>query len=142
MNFLPDVYVQCEGIPYKGNYSSWLEQKSNRLLQEEKQESKRAKALQRELDWVRQGAKGRQTKQKARLQAYDRMLGEEQKEKEQSMELFIPAGPRLGDVVIESNNVSKAFGNKLLYENLSFSLPKGGIVGDIVTGKQIGRAHV
>lgn len=120
-----------EGIPYKGNYSSWLEQKSNRLLQEEKQESKRAKALQRELDWVRQGAKGRQTKQKARLQAYDRMLGEEQKEKEQSMELFIPAGPRLGDVVIESNNVSKAFGNKLLYENLSFSLPKGGIVGII-----------
>lgn len=120
-----------EGIPYKGNYSSWLEQKSNRLLQEEKQESKRAKALQRELDWVRQGAKGRQSKQKARLQAYDRMLGEEQKEKEQSMELFIPAGPRLGDVVIESNNVSKAFGNKLLYENLSFSLPKGGIVGII-----------
>ncbi|NDC29447.1 MAG: energy-dependent translational throttle protein EttA [Bacteroidetes bacterium] len=120
-----------EGIPYKGNYSSWLEQKSNRLLQEEKQESKRAKALQRELDWVRQGAKGRQTKQKARLQAYDRMMGEEQKEKEQSMELFIPAGPRLGDVVIESNNVSKAFGNKLLYENLSFSLPKGGIVGII-----------
>ena len=120
-----------EGIPYKGNYSSWLEQKSNRLLQEEKQESKRAKALQRELDWVRQGAKGRQTKQKARLQAYDRMMGEEQKEKEQSMELFIPAGPRLGDLVIESNNVSKAFGNKLLYENLSFSLPKGGIVGII-----------
>ncbi|MEI6881573.1 MAG: energy-dependent translational throttle protein EttA [Bacteroidota bacterium] len=120
-----------EGIPYKGNYSSWLEQKSNRLVQEEKQESKRAKALQRELDWVRQGAKGRQTKQKARLQAYDRMMGEEQKEKEQSMELFIPAGPRLGDVVIESNNVSKAFGNKLLYENLSFSLPKGGIVGII-----------
>ena len=120
-----------EGIPYKGNYSSWLEQKSNRLLQEEKQDSKRAKALQRELDWVRQGAKGRQTKQKARLQAYDRMLGEEQKEKEQSMELFIPAGPRLGDLVIESNNVSKAFGHKLLYENLSFSLPKGGIVGII-----------
>jgi ATP-binding cassette ChvD family protein len=120
-----------EGIPWKGNYSSWLDQKSARLQSEEKQESKRSKALQRELEWVKMGAKGRQAKQKARLNAYDRMLGEEQKEKEQTLELFIPAGPRLGDVVIEANNVSKAFGKKLLYENLSFSLPKGGIVGII-----------
>lgn len=120
-----------EGIPWKGNYSSWLEQKANRLKAEEKAEGKRAKALERELEWVRQGPKGRQAKQKARLGAYDKMLNEEAKEKEQQLELFIPAGPRLGDVVIEANNVSKAYGNKLLYENLSFSLPKGGIVGII-----------
>ncbi|MBJ7428997.1 MAG: energy-dependent translational throttle protein EttA [Bacteroidia bacterium] len=120
-----------EGIPWKGNYSSWLEQKANRLKAEEKAEGKRAKALERELDWVRQGAKGRQTKQKARLNAYDRMLGEDQKEKEQTLELFIPPGPRLGDVVIEAHGVSKSYGNKLLYENLNFSLPKGGIVGII-----------
>ena len=120
-----------EGIPWKGNYSSWLEQKANRLKAEEKAEGKRAKALERELDWVRQGAKGRQTKQKARLNAYDRMMGEDQKEKEQTLELFIPPGPRLGDVVIEAQGVSKSYGNKLLYENLNFSLPKGGIVGII-----------
>jgi len=120
-----------EGIPWKGNYSSWLEQKGNRLQAEEKQESKRSKALARELEWVKMGAKGRHAKQKARLNAYDKMLNEEQKEKEQQLELFIPPGPRLGDVVIEANNVSKGFGNKLLYENLSFSLPKGGIVGII-----------
>ncbi len=120
-----------EGIPWKGNYSSWLEQKSERLKQEEKQESKRAKTLDRELEWVRMGAKGRHAKQKARLQAYDKMLNVEQKEKEQQLELFIPPGPRLGDVVIEAKDVSKAFGNKLLYENLNFSLPKGGIVGII-----------
>lgn len=120
-----------EGIPWKGNYSSWLEQKANRLKAEEKAEGKRAKALERELDWVRQGAKGRQTKQKARLNAYDKMLGEDQKEKEQTLELFIPAGPRLGDVVIDAQGVSKSYGNKLLYENLNFSLPKGGIVGII-----------
>ncbi len=120
-----------EGIPWKGNYSSWLEQKSNRLEQEEKQESKRTKALKRELDWVRQGAKGRQAKGKARLNAYDRMLSEDVKEKEQQIELYIPPGPRLGDVVIEAENVSKAYGNKLLYENLNFKLPKGGIVGII-----------
>lgn len=120
-----------EGIPWKGNYSSWLDQKSARLQAEEKQESKRTKALQRELEWVKMGAKGRHAKQKARLNAYDRMLSEEQKEKEQTLELFIPPGPRLGDVVIEAKNVSKAFGKKLLYENLSFSLPKGGIVGII-----------
>jgi len=120
-----------EGIPWKGNYSSWLEQKANRLAAEEKAESKRAKSLERELDWVRQGPKGRQAKQKARLNAYDRMLSEEQKEKEQQLELYIPPGPRLGDVVIEAEHVSKAYGNKLLYENLSFALPKGGIVGII-----------
>jgi sulfate-transporting ATPase len=120
-----------EGIPWKGNYSSWLEQKANRLKAEEKAEGKRAKALERELDWVRQGAKGRQTKQKARLNAYDKMLGEDQKEKEQTLELFIPPGPRLGDVVIDAQGVSKSYGNKLLYENLNFSLPKGGIVGII-----------
>jgi sulfate-transporting ATPase len=120
-----------EGIPWKGNYSSWLDQKAKRLAAEEKAESKRAKALERELDWVRQGPKGRQAKQKARLNAYDRMLSEEQKEKEQQLELYIPPGPRLGDVVIEADHVSKAYGNKLLYENLSFALPKGGIVGII-----------
>lgn len=120
-----------EGIPWKGNYSSWLEQKSDRLEAEEKLESKRTKALKRELEWVRQGPKGRQAKGKARLNAYDKMLSEDQKEKEQQIELFIPAGPRLGDVVIEAENVSKAFGNKLLYENLNFKLPKGGIVGII-----------
>ena len=120
-----------EGIPWKGNYSSWLEQKSTRLDAEEKQESKRTKALKRELEWVRQGPKGRQAKGKARLNAYDRMLGEDHREKEQQIELFIPAGPRLGDIVIEAENVSKAFGNKLLYENLNFKLPKGGIVGII-----------
>ncbi len=120
-----------EGIPWKGNYSSWLDQKAKRLQAEEKSESKRAKALERELEWVRQGPKGRQAKQKARLNSYDRLLNEEQKDKEQQLELFIPPGPRLGDVVIEANNVSKKFGHKLLYENLNFSLPRGGIVGII-----------
>lgn len=120
-----------EGIPWEGNYSSWLEQKGARLANEEKQESKRQKALARELDWVRQGAKGRQAKSKARLQAYDRMLNEETKEKEEKLELFIPPGPRLGDVVIEAQNISKAYGDKVLFENLSFSLPKAGIVGVI-----------
>jgi sulfate-transporting ATPase len=120
-----------EGIPWKGNYSSWLDQKSTRLKQEEKQESKRAKALERELDWVRQGAKGRQAKQKARLNAYEKLLNEETKDKEQQLELFIPPGPRLGDVVIEANKVSKSFGDRLLYEDLNFTLPKGGVVGII-----------
>jgi ATP-binding cassette ChvD family protein len=120
-----------EGIPWKGNYSSWLEQKARRLEAEEKAESKRAKALERELEWVRQGPKGRQTKQKARLNAYDQMVSQEQKEKEQQLELFIPPGPRLGDVVIEAKNVSKAYGHKLLFENLNFSLPRGGVVGVI-----------
>jgi sulfate-transporting ATPase len=120
-----------EGIPWKGNYSSWLDQKANRLKAEEKSESKRTKALERELEWVRQGPKGRQAKQKARLNSYDRLLNEESKEKEAQLELFIPAGPRLGDVVIEANGVSKKYGHKLLYENLNFSLPRGGIVGII-----------
>ncbi|MDB5258480.1 MAG: transporter, ATP-binding protein [Chitinophagaceae bacterium] len=120
-----------EGIPWKGNYSSWLDQKQNRLAQEEKTESKRQKTLQRELEWVRMSPKARQAKSKARIQAYDKMLGQETKEKEEKLELFIPAGERLGTKVIETQNVSKAFGDKLLYENLSFSLPQGGIVGII-----------
>ena len=120
-----------EGIPWKGNYSSWLEQKGKRLAQEEKTESKRQKTLARELEWVRQGAKGRQVKQKARLQAYDRLLSEDVKEKEEKLEIFIPTGPRLGNEVIESLDVSKAFGDKLLYEHLNFRLPPAGIVGII-----------
>ncbi|PWJ36053.1 energy-dependent translational throttle protein EttA [Sediminitomix flava] len=118
-----------EGIPWKGNYSSWLEQKQNRLAQEEKQESKRQKTLQRELDWIRMAPKARQAKQKARINAYDKMAGEEAKEKEAKLELFIPPGPRLGTKVIEANGVAKAFGDKLLYEGMEFSLPQGGIVG-------------
>lgn len=120
-----------EGIPWKGNYSSWLEQKEKRLAQEEKQESKRQKTLQRELEWVRMGQKARQAKGKARLNAYDKLMGEEGKEKEKSLELYIPPGPRLGAKVIEVNGVSKAFGEKLLFEELSFNLPQGGIVGVI-----------
>jgi sulfate-transporting ATPase len=120
-----------EGIPWKGNYSSWLEQKGDRLAKEEKTESKRQKTLQRELDWVRQGAKGRQTKQKARLSNYDKLLNEDQKAKEENLEIYIPNGPRLGTNVIEANGVSKAFGDKLLYEDLNFVLPQNGIVGII-----------
>ncbi len=120
-----------EGIPWKGNYSSWLEQKSDRLAKEEKTESKRRKTLQRELDWVRQGAKGRQTKQKARLNNYDKLLNEDQKSKEEKLEIYIPNGPRLGTNVIEATGVSKAFGEKLLYEDLNFTLPQNGIVGII-----------
>jgi len=120
-----------EGIPWKGNYSSWLDQKSKRMEQEEKVASKRRKTLERELDWVRQGAKGRQTKQKARLQNYDRLLNEDQKELEEKLELYIPNGPRLGTNVIEAQGVAKAFGDKLLYENLNFTLPQAGIVGII-----------
>lgn len=120
-----------EGIPWKGNYSEWLDQKQKRLAQEEKTESKRQKTLQRELDWVRQGAKGRQSKSKARLQNYEKMLGEDVKSKEERLELFIPNGPRLGNEVIESIDVSKAFGDKLLYEHLNFKLPPAGIVGII-----------
>lgn len=120
-----------EGIPWKGNYSSWLEQKGKRLAQEEKTESKRQKTLARELEWVRQGAKGRQTKQKARLQAYDRLMSEDVKEKEEKLEIFIPNGPRLGNEVIEATGVAKAFGDKLLYEDLNFRLPPAGIVGII-----------
>lgn len=120
-----------EGIPWKGNYSSWLDQKSKRLEQEEKTASKRRKTLERELEWVRQGAKGRQTKQKARLQNYDRLLNEDQKQLEEKLELYIPNGPRLGTNVIEAKNVAKAFGDKLLYDNLNFTLPQAGIVGII-----------
>ncbi|WP_431241536.1 energy-dependent translational throttle protein EttA [Flavobacterium sp. P21] len=120
-----------EGIPWKGNYSSWLDQKSNRLAQEEKVASKRRKTLERELEWVRQGAKGRQTKQKARLQNYDKLLNEDQKQLDEKLEIYIPNGPRLGTNVIEAKNVAKAFGDKLLYDNLNFTLPQAGIVGII-----------
>ena len=120
-----------EGIPWKGNYSSWLDQKTKRMEQEEKTASKRRKTLERELDWVRQGAKGRQTKQKARLQNYDKLLNEDQKELDEKLEIYIPNGPRLGTNVIEAKNVSKAFGEKLLYDNLNFTLPQAGIVGII-----------
>jgi ATP-binding cassette ChvD family protein len=120
-----------EGIPWKGNYSSWLDQKSKRMELEEKVASKRRKTLERELDWVRQGAKGRQTKQKARLQNYDKLLNEDQKELDEKLEIYIPNGPRLGTNVIEAKNVAKAFGDKLLYDNLNFTLPQAGIVGII-----------
>ncbi|WP_395052453.1 energy-dependent translational throttle protein EttA [Flavobacterium sp.] len=120
-----------EGIPWKGNYSSWLDQKSSRMALEEKVASKRRKTLERELDWVRQGSKGRQTKQKARLQNYDKLLNEDQKQLDENLEIYIPNGPRLGTNVIEAKNVAKAFGDKLLYDNLNFTLPQAGIVGII-----------
>ena len=120
-----------EGIPWKGNYSSWLEQKKDRLAKEEKTESKRQKTLERELEWVRMSPKARHAKSKARISAYEKLLGEEAKQKEEKLELFIPQGKRLGAKVIEAHNVSKAYGDKLLFENLSFSLPQGGIVGII-----------
>ena len=120
-----------EGIPWKGNYSSWLDQKSKRLAQESNTASKRQKTLERELDWVRQGAKGRQTKQKARLKSYERLMSQNQKQQEEKLEIFIPNGPRLGTNVIEALGVSKAYGDKLLYENLEFNLPQAGIVGII-----------
>ena len=120
-----------EGIPWKGNYSSWLDQKSKRLAQESKTASKRQKTLERELDWVRQGAKGRQTKQKARLKNYDKLLNQDQKQLDEKLEIYIPNGPRLGTNVIESNGVSKAYGEKLLYDDLNFKLPQAGIVGVI-----------
>jgi energy-dependent translational throttle protein EttA len=120
-----------EGIPWKGNYSSWLDQKQNRLKQEEKTESKRQKTLERELEWIRMTPKARQAKGKARLSAYDKMVSEEGREKEAKLELYIPPGPRLGAKVIEVNGVSKAYGDKLLFEDLSFNLPQGGIVGII-----------
>ncbi|HOY31250.1 MAG TPA: energy-dependent translational throttle protein EttA [Bacteroidales bacterium] len=120
-----------EGIPWKGNYSSWLEQKTSRLKMEEKTESKRAKTLERELEWVRMAPKARHAKGKARLKAYENMLNEDVKQKDEKLEIFIPNGPRLGDVVIEAKKVSKAYGNKLLFENLEFMLPPGGIVGVI-----------
>ena len=120
-----------EGIPWKGNYSSWLEQKSKRMEQEEKVASKRRKTLERELEWVRMAPKARQAKGKARLNSYDKLLSEDQKEKEQKLEIFIPNGPRLGNKVIEAHGVSKAFGDKVLYKDLDFTLPPAGIVGVI-----------
>ncbi|MCS6968679.1 MAG: energy-dependent translational throttle protein EttA [Cytophagales bacterium] len=120
-----------EGIPWKGNYSSWLEQKRLRLAQEEKQESKRQRTLQRELEWIRMTPKARHAKQKARLNAYESMLNEETKQKEEKLEIYIPPGPRLGNKVVEAHNVSKSYGDKLLFENLTFSLPPNGIVGVI-----------
>lgn len=120
-----------EGIPWKGNYSSWLDQKSQRMAKESKSASKRQKTLERELEWVRQGAKGRQTKQKARLKNYDKLMSQDQKQVDEKLEIYIPNGPRLGTNVIEAAGVSKAYGDKLLYENLEFNLPQAGIVGII-----------
>lgn len=120
-----------EGIPWKGNYTSWLEQKSNRLQMEEKTESRRRKTLERELEWVRMAPRARQAKSKARLHAYEKMMSEDTKQKEEKLEIYIPNGPRLGTKVIEAQNVTKAFGDKVLFENLSFSLPPAGIVGII-----------
>ncbi|NKI25138.1 energy-dependent translational throttle protein EttA [Arenibacter sp. 6A1] len=120
-----------EGIPWKGNYSSWLDQKSKRMAEESKTASKRQKILERELDWVRQGAKGRQTKQKARLQNYDKLMSQDQKQLDEKLEIYIPNGPRLGTNVIEAVGVSKAYDDKLLYEDLNFKLPQAGIVGVI-----------
>ncbi|MBC2840694.1 energy-dependent translational throttle protein EttA [Robiginitalea sp. SC105] len=120
-----------EGIPWKGNYSSWLEQKAKRLAQEQKQASKRQKTLERELEWVRQSPKGRQAKQKARLNNYDKLLSQDQKQLDEKLEIYIPNGPRLGTNVIEARGVSKAYGDKLLYEDLNFRLPQAGIVGVI-----------
>ena len=120
-----------EGIPWKGNYSSWLEQKTNRMAQEEKQASKRRKTLERELEWIRMAPKARHAKQKARLESYDRMLNEEQKEREEKLEIFIPNGPRLGNKVINAEGVAKSFGDRLLFEDMNFMLPPNGIVGVI-----------
>ena len=120
-----------EGIPWKGNYSSWLEQKTQRMAQEEKTASRRRRTLEHELEWVRMAPKARQAKGKARLKSYERLLGEEQKEREEKLEIFIPNGPRLGNKVIVANHVAKAYGDKVLYKDLSFSLPPGGIVGVI-----------
>ncbi|WP_417195650.1 energy-dependent translational throttle protein EttA [Bizionia sp.] len=120
-----------EGIPWKGNYSSWLDQKSKRMAQESKVASKRQKTLERELEWVRQGAKGRQTKQKARLNNYDKLMSQDQKQLDEKLEIYIPNGPRLGTNVIEAKGVSKGYDDKLLYEDLNFNLPQAGIVGII-----------
>lgn len=120
-----------EGIPWQGNYTSWLEQKTNRLAQEEKTESRRRKTLEKELEWIRMTPKARQAKGKARLNSYDKMMSEDSREKEEKLEIFIPNGPRLGTVVVEAHDVSKAFGDKLLFEDMNFALPPGGIVGVI-----------
>ena len=128
-----------EGIPWKGNYSSWLEQKAKRLAQEEKSESKRRKTLERELEWVKMAPKGRRAKGKARLNAYDKLANEDVKAKEKNLEIFIPPGERLGDLVVEAENITKAYGDKLLYENLSFSIPRNGIVG-VVGANGVGKS--
>jgi sulfate-transporting ATPase len=120
-----------QGIPFEGNYSAWLEQKQKRLAHEEKQETKRQKVLERELEWIRQSPRARQAKSKARISSYENLLAEGSREKIDDLELYIPPGPRLGELVIEAQNVSKAYGDKLLFENLSFNLPRGGIVGII-----------
>jgi len=120
-----------EGIPWKGNYSSWLDQKAKRLAQEEKQESKRRKNLERELEWTKMSPKARQTKSKARLSAYDKLASEEVKDREKKLQLFIPNGPRLGDVVIKAENIKKSFGDRILIDDLSFEIPKAGVVGII-----------
>lgn len=120
-----------EGIPYQGNYSSWLEQKQTRLAQEQKGEDKRAKTLERELEWIRMSPKGRHAKSKARINDYEKLVAEESEKRSETLEIYIPPGERLGDIVIEAHGVSKAYGDKLLFENLEFSLPKGGIVGVI-----------
>jgi ATP-binding cassette ChvD family protein len=120
-----------QGMPFQGNYSSWLEQKKDRLAKEEKTESKRQKTLERELEWIRMSPKGRQAKGKARMTRYEELVGEEQAQQADDLEIYIPSGPRLGDVVVEAENLSKSYGENLLFENLSFSLPKGGIVGVI-----------
>jgi ATP-binding cassette ChvD family protein len=120
-----------EGIPFEGNYSSWLEQKKRRLEVEEKQESKRQRVLQRELDWVRLNPKGRHAKSKARITAYEKMLTEQTEKRDEDMEIYIPPGPRLGDIVIQADGVSKSFGDNLLFENMKFALPPGGIIGVI-----------
>jgi ATP-binding cassette ChvD family protein len=120
-----------QGIPWRGNYSSWLAQKQQRLAETEKQESQRQKALQRELEWINMAPKGRHAKSKARISAYEKLLSENQDQQDRELEIFIPAGPRLGDVVVRAEGVSKAFGDRLLYDNLSFDLPPGGIVGII-----------
>jgi sulfate-transporting ATPase len=120
-----------EGIPWKGNYSSWLDQKAKRLAQEEKQESKRRKNLERELEWTKMSPKARQTKSKARLSAYDKLASEEVKDREKKLQLFIPNGPRLGDVVIKAENLKKSFGDRILIDDLSFEIPKAGVVGII-----------
>src|SRR5512137_2929972 len=120
-----------EGIPFEGNYSSWLEQKKSRLEIEEKQESKRQRVLARELEWVRLNPKGRHAKSKARIASYEKMLAEQTEKRDEEMEIYIPPGPRLGDIVIEAHGVSKAFGERLLFENMEFSLPPGGIIGII-----------
>src|SRR3989441_8062331 len=146
------------GIPYEGNYSSWLDQKRKRLADEERQESARQRTLARELEWVRASPRARQAKSKARIEAYERLLAEDPELRERELEISIPPGPRLGDVVVEADGIRKAYGDKLLFDDLTFSLPRGGIVGIIgpngagkttlfrrITGEErpeIGRAHV